>query len=195
MPPSSHHVAPPLGLGPPGLPRCPSPPDPHPRGLERRPVQRHGLHLLLGRPLLRGPDDLWQLRALQPTGGHPGGGLPGGGEGDFQEVGASTLWGLLHRLAGEASVLTSSAGPSSRPPPRQPCLPMGGSTRGCLAQMAPTQGSLTHAFCSAGHRAMPADLTQTKIRHPPTWRRILTSSETSEPQVCVGMMGTGLGRG
>lgn len=55
-------------------------PDPHPGGLECRALQRHGLHLILGRPLLRGADDLRQLRALQPAGGHPGGGLPGRGE-------------------------------------------------------------------------------------------------------------------
>lgn len=44
--------------------------------LEQSALQWHGLHLLLGRPLLHRPHDLWQLCALQPAGGHPSGGLP-----------------------------------------------------------------------------------------------------------------------
>lgn len=49
--------------------------------LERGSVQRHGLHFVLGRPLLCGPHDLWELCALQPAGSHPGGRFPGRGEG------------------------------------------------------------------------------------------------------------------
>lgn len=70
--------------------------DPHAGGLERGAVQRDGLHLLVGRPLLRGPDDLWQLRALQPAGGHPGGRIPGRGERSRQREGQRTdthMWG------------------------------------------------------------------------------------------------------
>ena len=53
--------------------------DPDPGGLERRAVQRHGLHHSAGRALLRASHDVRKLRPLQPAGGHLGGGLPGGG--------------------------------------------------------------------------------------------------------------------
>lgn len=46
--------------------------DPDAGGLERGLVQRHGEDEPLGRPLLRGAHDLWQLRAVQPAGRHPG---------------------------------------------------------------------------------------------------------------------------
>lgn len=44
--------------------------DPNARGLERRPVQRHGKDKPLGRPVLRGPHDIRQLRPVQLVGGH-----------------------------------------------------------------------------------------------------------------------------
>lgn len=49
--------------------------------------------------------------------------------------------------------------------------------------MAPAWGSLKRVSCPAGHRGMPPDPTRTKTRHPRAWRRILTSSEISGPQV------------
>lgn len=54
--------------------------DPDSRGLERGPVQWDGIYILMGSTLLCGPDDLWQLCALQPSCCHPGRRLPGRGK-------------------------------------------------------------------------------------------------------------------
>ena len=64
------------GKGPDSLPR---PTDPDSGGLEQGALQRNGLHVILGCPLLHRPHDLRQLCALQPARCHSGGGLPNGG--------------------------------------------------------------------------------------------------------------------
>lgn len=46
--------------------------DPDSGGLERGAVQRHGVHLALCLPVFCSSHDLWELRALQFAGGHPG---------------------------------------------------------------------------------------------------------------------------
>lgn len=41
-------------------------------GLEHGAVQRHGVHVAVRRPVLRGSHDVWELRALQFAGRHLG---------------------------------------------------------------------------------------------------------------------------
>lgn len=48
-------------------------------GLECSFVQRHGSNFTGCGSLLCGPHDVWELRPLQPVGGHPGGGVSGRG--------------------------------------------------------------------------------------------------------------------
>lgn len=50
------------------------------RRLERGAFQRYAKNLPLGCPLLRRSDDVWKLRSLQPSRGHPRRGLLFGGE-------------------------------------------------------------------------------------------------------------------
>jgi len=47
------------------------PSDPHPRRLEHRALSRNEANESLGCVVLRGPDDLRQLRPLQLVGRHP----------------------------------------------------------------------------------------------------------------------------
>lgn len=54
--------------------------------------------------------------------------------------------------------------------------------------MAPLRGLHSASRC-AGHRGTPTGPTRTKTRRPPTWRRILTSSQTSGPPVSVWAAG------
>lgn len=50
---------------------------------------------------------------------------------------------------------------------------------------------LRSASRSAGRRGMPTGPTQTMTRRPPTWRRILISSQTSGPLVSAWAVGLG----
>lgn len=60
-----------------------------------------------------------------------------------------------------------------------------------LSIRGPPRGE-PHVCCVlGGHRAMPPGPTQMKTRHPPTWRKTWTSSETSGPQVRVWVGGRG----
>lgn len=50
-------------------------------------------------------------------------------------------------------------------------------------------GGASRVSSVCGHRVTPTDPTRTRTRHPPTWRRTLTSSQTPGPRVSVCTMG------
>ena len=50
-------------------------------------------------------------------------------------------------------------------------------------------GGASRVSSVCGHRVPPTDPTRTRTRHPPTWRRTLTSFQTPGPRVSVCTMG------
>lgn len=86
--------------------------------------------------------------------------------------------GFLH----PAATAPAPGGNFETEPPRGGCWGPG-------YRWLPPEGSLKRVSCPAGHRGMPPDPTRMKTRHPRTWRRILTSSEISGPQVSEGPVG------